>query len=618
MFPDSYDWIVNGLRYAPGSAKFEISHRAMLLPITFAFFSALHTPGLIVLFGSFFYIVGAVIFYLGLDGVCSKFVRSVSTSLYLLSPFIMAQSAFIGSDVAANALLSGTAIFFLRFQVLGRSRDLIFSALFFAVGIHAQYINIIFLPTIALALAIDDRGSLNFNTARRIFTSRQAYVGLGLALLVGFIFFIPRLIQFGVIYEERVQHASLIRLYSGGWGYYAAASFAAFTWPVLIAFFCGLCKAAVVGKGGNRAILYFMILWITVVLGFFATFYTWLDTRFLIYVSTPVFILAAAGLESITKRFYFRLSVTALVLVFSQITASTDPFDMAFALTPSQTLIANNDLQFSPDAKTSTFYLYKHWEEAQTITETLNRDVDFDTLANSRPLRALFGDLRNIGVKAESLGVYVSLTPEEYYIVSNRNTIYFGDRVHYVNSAESLNTFLKTEEPVLIATKQSIRELEQSYGLVVENTLASRGPYVAFRCTIKHQLLPKIGQVVANEKPGQLMDGIADHPNNWTSSRLGVPLVIELTQPAKYSAMLLHLFDFDNRRYGFNVVLHDTHGQRHAVYTSEDPGVSGVIKITLPNKVITKIEIIGNYNSDIITNPENKMLHITELELVPW
>lgn len=408
MFPDSFDWLVNGLRYTPGSPDFEISHRAMLLPISFAFLSVFSSPNLIVLFGSFSYMLGAVILFRGLDGLCSQFVRLVSTLLYLLSPFILGQSAFVGADVVANALLCGMAISFLRFQVLGNSKYLLLSALFFAVGIHAQYINIIFLPTIALALMLDDQGCLNFGTGRRLITSLHAYFALGLALLVATLFLLPRFIEFGTIYEEKVKHASLIHFHfqSKGWAYYAASSLGAFTWPVVLLFLCGVLKGAIMHKGKNRALFYFMILWFLVVLGFFATLYTWLDSRFLIYISVPVYILAAGALESITNRFYIRSTTTAVILLFSQITASTDPFDMAFSLTPLHTFTATENLEILPDERTSSFYLLKHWEEAKAMSKTLEQETEFDTLANSRPLRALFTDLRNKGIQAENIGVY--------------------------------------------------------------------------------------------------------------------------------------------------------------------------------------------------------------------
>lgn len=620
MFPDSFDWIANGLRYGLDGATFNISHRAMLLPLVVATGVRFDSLDQVALFGSCFYLIGAAVIYIGLGGICSKFVRISTTYLYLFSPLVLGQSAFIGSDVAANVLLTGTALWFLRYQLSRKSKYLLVSALFCAVGVHTQYINLIFLPTLLLMLVFDDKCKLNFGTAKALLKNPWAYASLLLAATVVIAFLLPRLLEFEMLYEEKVQHGSLVRLYWNGWPYYLAGSLAAFSWPVLGA--AMLSVRCLWSKNKTRLTWIYFITWIAVVAGFFAALYTWRDTRFLLYVSTPIFVLAMMGVEALITNKAICWFVGISIALFSHLTPSTDPFDFSFALSPWHSASINERFELKSITSPVQPYFLSHWSDSRTARETLVADDNYDSISNSKPFRKLVSSLRARGENLRDLVLYFKLSPAENYIFNNRNVIYFGDRLRRLEDVPSLIKALEENNLAIVTTVRLRNELQRNYDLVPVSVIASEGRYLVARYSQlepgeferRIKLPDNVAEVKAEESPNFLMDGITNSVYNWSASELNNPIIVNFIEPVQYTELKLHLFDFDQRSYAFQVSVVLENGESLVVATVEKPGVSGVFSVKLPNQNIRAVKITGQYNSNMIQNPGNTSIHIKELE----
>lgn len=474
MFPDSFDWLVNGFRYGAGHSTYTISHRAMLLPLSVALASYINMVDWVPMFGTAFYLFGAVLCFFCLSRLTSRFVQWTTTLLYVVSPFILGQSAFVGADVAANALLLGTALFFIRYKVnLGRE-NLLYSGVLFALGLHAQYINVIFLPTFILAMFTNAQGKLSFEMWPRVLTDKAFYLTGICSVAVGFIFFLPRIYEFGVLYEEHVQHGSLVNFYRDGFSYYLVASLAAFSWPVLTAALVGSIRSFFASERKTRAIAQFLLCWIVVVGGFFACLYTWKDSRFLLYISTPIYFLAAYGIEATGK---VRVPLAGVIVFFSHLVPTTDPFDFTFTVSPVRAGVISTEFEYKEANDPVAPYFEKHWQESANIKQSLASD-DFDKLGNSKPLRHIFRVLKERGVESKQISVFIPLSPEDYYIVSNRNVLYFGDRVTYLASIAEAVTSLQSSNSVLITTQNLADEHSSELGLGGKSKLTA-GNYVA-------------------------------------------------------------------------------------------------------------------------------------------
>lgn len=113
-----------------------------------------------------------------------------------------------------------------------------------------------------------------------------------------------------------------------------------------------------------------------------------------------------------------------------------------------------------------------------------------------------------------------------------------------------------------------------------------------------------------------LMDGVADQDDNWAIAPLLRPVLIEFKQPVQASALRLHLYDADGRRYRYRLEARSDGQWRTIADQSAEP-VSGVQEIALNGQAIGALRLTGLSSSLADEGPSKGYIHIKELELLP-
>jgi hypothetical protein len=113
-----------------------------------------------------------------------------------------------------------------------------------------------------------------------------------------------------------------------------------------------------------------------------------------------------------------------------------------------------------------------------------------------------------------------------------------------------------------------------------------------------------------------LMDGVADRNDNWAIAPLLRPVLIEFNQPVQASALRLHLYDADGRRYRYRLEARSDGQWRTIADQSAEP-VSGVQEIALNGQAIAALRLTGLSSSLAGEAPSKGYIHIKELELLP-
>ena len=638
LFPDSYDWIVNGLRYSGTHlAPFSISHRAMLLPLVIAGCFRLGIENSVVLFGTFAYLLTVVLAAVFLPRAMSRAGALVAIWLVTFSFTFLGQSAYLGADVAANLFLAAGLGCLYAFLSGGRTTWLIPAGAVFGLGMHTQYIGAILLPAILVAtLLVERNGRLTITMARwpQLARDRRAAVALAAFVLAVLVPLVPRLLVFHVAYREYVQHWSLVHPHADGPAFYAWGLLAAFSWPVCLLAAVG----AITGLAGRRRYLTAcLLLWIADVLLFFAFLYTETDVRFLLYAGLPTYLLAAEGFCAVSRGLARLLpggraatglagALLVVVLIYDASPPTPDPFDLSIAITPHRVLTRSPEGRMELGPGAAVPYPLAHAREirewrAQLATYTM------DTSYVSQPLMDLFADLRGRWQPGVDKLVYLDfLQPEEWYYVRNRNILYVGADVSTVRSFRDLADVGPPAAGIILVTRRLYLDrllATWPHREELAPPLAAEGPYVAQPVTAaqvgsildRGGAMRDIRSVRAREAPEWLFDGITDDPTDFSASPLGEPIEVEFRRPENFAALAIHLWDFDGRTYRLEVRVRV--GSR---WTSlDEPGdapLSGLVVVDLPDMGIDAIQIIGLENSDTRFNPANRILHIKEMELL--
>lgn len=113
-----------------------------------------------------------------------------------------------------------------------------------------------------------------------------------------------------------------------------------------------------------------------------------------------------------------------------------------------------------------------------------------------------------------------------------------------------------------------------------------------------------------------LFDGVVNQSDSYGTWNFQDPLWIRFVAPLTLKQIRLHLYDFDNRFYRFRVEALVSGRWRTLLDRSQQEG-RGPVDIPAGNEPIAELRIHGLYNSDQQSNPDNKLLHAKELELVP-
>lgn len=635
-FPDSYDWLVNGLRYSSVvDGSFAISHRALLLPLLVAGAFNYGFEDLLPFVGTVFHAVTALLLYY----FFSRDLRlpreaTLAALLYVLSFTTLGQSAYFGADVAAHFFLCAAAFAYYRYLTGARSLDLFLLAFFLAIGIHIQYIEIILMPAMFAALFIvecDGRLCFSFERVYRLLRSPAFYGALALGLLIVFLPLIPRLMTFGVLYEERVQHGSLVRLHAGGIPYYLKGLLASFSWPLCLLALFGLARA---WHRGPRFLTIFLLLWFFDIFGFFALLYSWHDIRLLLYLALPVFFFAAYGFVALSAALHpiTALVVAAGTLYFVHAPATGDPWDLSTALTPWHTMQLGDDGPNAPawriERRTALPYLLTHYADTVVRRRQIATDNELDEIGLSAPLIELFKALRKTPAGAQNLVYFERLTPPAAYVIRNRNILYARAPVELVTASANLETRLGAADAVLVTRTVFRRQLADDFAIDQFPCvlLVAAGHYEAcavsqrdFRGALQSRrgLRADVDRVEAAEFPEKLLNGISDQGDDYAAAPLGTPITLLFKTPLLRSRVRIHLWDFDDRGYRFSVETRETDKTWTAIAPPSPELQRGTVTLALPARPIDALRIIGTENSDTARNPGNKILHLKEIELLP-
>jgi hypothetical protein len=638
LFPDSFDWLVNGLRYSGvEGATFEISHRAMLLPLVYAGLIRLGIDNLIVLFGTLFHCLTPLVVYYFVQKTDSRKVAWWAALLSLLSYTALGQSSFVGSDTAAHFFLVVTALALSTFSRTGELRWITWALIAGAVGVHAQYIGIILAPALVLSLFLfEEKGTMRigFGRCAALVRSPQAYCAVLLALGVGLLLFLPRLLEFKVLYTERVQHGSLVRFHVDQPLLYIVGIVSSFSWPIallaLIGTFTGLAAASA------RRSTIFYLLWILDIFLFFSFLYTWKDVRFLLYVTVPVMVLASRGLVWILSAFranggiqglaamFGRTVCVGITLFFTLAPSTSDPFDYSFALTPWSSATFDKEALVKPFSKAPQIYFLSHPEEGKKELENRLRP-SYDELGYSVPLSTMLHEFRRSRHdewSSQNLFLWTpNISPSQAYILGNRTTLYAQKLVALVTSMDELASTLAGKNNVVIVRSGEVQSLRERFvGQSSFAALPTSAPEFVFLrggsaesislAPVK-ELPSFVSKITAAEYPHALFDGIRHDPSNFTAAPLGSPIQIDFSKRIGVRELKVGLWDFDGRTYRFSA---QGMAEEGWISFGEWEG-KGEMTISLSSRKMSGVRLVGLHNSNLDQNPENRVFHVLELEI---
>lgn len=279
MFPDSYDWVANGLHYAGYTLNFTVRPPGLPLIIAaLAHVGALHLLPLVNLATM-----------LGIVATCyGLFARAmprpaalVAATLLFASYFLFSLAFYVLADLYCLLFIALS----LREYVRAREapRRYVTAALFLGISLAFQYAAVALLPAYALVWLVCRRRA----PAWRHLALAAATVAATLAPWM-----IYRWVTFGDPMYSRVMHVQLVRPHLSGIPFYlfntvGAAGVAA----------CGLALIGLVAalrRGrGETPLLMLLVLAGNVV--FWVLLYDWYDRRFVLYWLIPIYYLAAHG-----------------------------------------------------------------------------------------------------------------------------------------------------------------------------------------------------------------------------------------------------------------------------------------------------------------------------------
>jgi hypothetical protein len=111
----------------------------------------------------------------------------------------------------------------------------------------------------------------------------------------------------------------------------------------------------------------------------------------------------------------------------------------------------------------------------------------------------------------------------------------------------------------------------------------------------------------------QLFDGVIGDGDNWAMAELGQAIELLWAQPLELSRIRIHLHGDDGRSYGL-LVEAKVGGQWQVLADRREAPVAELLDLELPGLVTSELRITGTSNSDQAHNPDNRYLHIEELD----
>jgi hypothetical protein len=302
LFPDSFDWLANALRYT--GVPLDVTWRAVLTPFLQAALFAMHDEALIPLLGPC-WLVATILVLVTLGRRLVGDAALYAAVLFAANHHVLAHGLVIGSDTLMVALnttgLLSTALAVERQE----ARWLLLAAPAFALGWLAQPLAPLLAPTVALMLLARGPGPARALAARPAAAGALALAGLILAGAEGVRFGLTGLIN---PISKIVRPVAFPAPYLS---HYLWASLAAWSWPVLALAVGGAIVA--LRDGRCRRLGAAAIVLIATHLLFFGLVYDWPDSRFVLYWTVPALLLAGTALTRLRPAARWPLMAAAVL-----------------------------------------------------------------------------------------------------------------------------------------------------------------------------------------------------------------------------------------------------------------------------------------------------------------
>lgn len=297
-FPDSYDWLTNGLYYA--RVPLEPTWRSMLNPLVFGGLFALRLENAIPYLGPL-YLGTTIVVLLTLGRRVAGDAAAFAAVLIAANHFVLAHALAIGSDTLAIGLATTGLLVFQR--AIDRPRALTFAlaGVLFGLSVLAQPAAQLFAPVLVVLFVFAAGRNTRTPAARvrdaavspQLWSTGAAWIASMAAVVLfrGAICgqFLP---------HSTVAHDELLTFSLRNGGYYLWSSVAAWSIPTALLAAVGL----VAGWRTHPRIVLGAVLSVVANAVFFVFFYGWRDNRFVLYWSWPVFLLAGFGLAALPRR----------------------------------------------------------------------------------------------------------------------------------------------------------------------------------------------------------------------------------------------------------------------------------------------------------------------------
>jgi hypothetical protein len=288
-FPDSWDWLVDSLSYLGCEVIPPV--RAPITPLTFAALLSVGADDLIPYVGIFYHhLMIPGVYILTRTGTgCSRTALWAGV-LCLVNSRLLGNALYIGSDVAANALMLYAVLFF-WLGVTRNRRYLWLMSLFWGASALTQYAAFFLVfPLLGFILLF----------RRRLLRDSRVWASFVVAGVLASTQFVFRLIEYGNPLYSNVTHLGLLRPHFDTAGPYLWWSVGFFSPLVLVLALVGLWR--VVRSRCLHAFGTLLALLIGTMAAFFVLLYDWPDNRFILYWAPAVLIFAAIGLAHCVAR----------------------------------------------------------------------------------------------------------------------------------------------------------------------------------------------------------------------------------------------------------------------------------------------------------------------------
>lgn len=316
-FPDSHDWIANGMAYAGHAVASSL--RPPGLPLLIA---ALETTGLIYLLPALNQLALALLVLACFSFLARHFdpwSALIGGLLLFLNYFLQDLSYYIMADLYAALLFLLSLIRFI--DAAEDPRRYLASSVFFGLSALFSYAALaVLLPAYLLIVLLSRREHLR---------ARSLWIAVAVGTLISSSWFLYRWAVHGDPFQSEIAHVELLGLHLSGLPHYLLNLVSVPGVPLFALFALGLVLTLAVPRlfpslrEAQRALL--------VVLGISALFwvflYRWNDRRFLIYWILPLSFFATRMIHFLALRYHrvgaggkaLLLSMLALTLFFTQL-----------------------------------------------------------------------------------------------------------------------------------------------------------------------------------------------------------------------------------------------------------------------------------------------------------